>query len=102
MNDLLQDEEPGTSNFELLEQDPSLSVPQPLLPAVEITLETAARWHFDAFQLEEATSGRPLSVLGFYLLNKLNLTREFGAHSALRAQSFASAAKVSTKRAQKK
>ena len=82
MNDLLQDEENGTSNFELLEQDTSLNVPQPLLPAVEITLETAGRWHFDAFQLDEATSGRPLSSLGFYLMSKLNLTREFGESPA--------------------
>ncbi|KAK9839551.1 hypothetical protein WJX84_002829 [Apatococcus fuscideae] len=77
MNDLMQDDEGATSNLDSLELDPNMSVPQALLPAVESTLQTAGRWHFDAFQLEEATSGRPLSSLGFYLIGKLNLVREF-------------------------
>ena len=76
----MQDDEGATSNLDSLELDPNMSVPQALLPAVESTLQTAGRWHFDAFQLEEATSGRPLSSLGFYLIGKLNLVREFGEH----------------------
>ena len=77
MNDLLQDDEAGGNNAESLEME-GVQVPQALMPAAEITLQTAGQWRFDAFQLELDTSGRPLSSLGFYLIGKLNLIREFG------------------------
>ncbi len=82
MNDLLQDDEAGASNADGLESE-SVQVPQALMPAAEVALQTAGQWHFDAFQLEEATMGKPLSSLGFYLFGKLNLVREFGARSCL-------------------
>lgn len=32
-------------------------------------------WQFDSFALEEATGGRPLSFLGFYLMQKMGIVQ---------------------------
>ena len=49
-------------------------------------LGTAYHWHFDAFKLEEVTSGRPLSALAFFLFQKEGLVEYFGIKPVMLAR----------------
>ncbi|MEW5307541.1 MAG: hypothetical protein WDW36_009929 [Sanguina aurantia] len=49
----------------------------PMLDDVERLLLTADSWTFDVFQLDEATGGRPLSTLAFFLISRGGLIKTF-------------------------
>lgn len=58
--------------------EPGSDSPEPpLLTALDGLLGRSDQWHFDAFQLDEATQGHPLSVLGYYLFHSTGLMRLF-------------------------
>lgn len=44
---------------------------------VELVLRSASTWQFDAFKLRDATGGRPLSALAFYIMHTTGLVRQF-------------------------
>ncbi len=39
-------------------------------------------WQFDTFALERASNGRPLSVLGFLLLKRVDVVGKYGLDEA--------------------
>lgn len=41
-------------------------------------LATANEWVFDTFRLAEVTQKRPMSTLGFFILQQTGLVRHFG------------------------
>lgn len=45
-------------------------------------LRTADEWRFDAFALEAASDGRPLSMLAFYLLKRSGLVQSMSLDEA--------------------
>lgn len=57
-----------------------LAKPQPpvVIDQLEAVLATAYDWQFDAFSLNEASQGHPLSTLGYYLFHKQGLIEHFG------------------------
>lgn len=59
----------------------SLKVNRPQAPVVmdqlEAVLASAYDWQFDAFALNEASQGHPLSTLGYYLFHKQGLLEHF-------------------------
>ena len=52
-------------------------VPSNLSPEVVKILKTAETWEFNAFALDDATEGQPLSVLTYWLLESQGLIEEF-------------------------
>lgn len=48
-----------------------------LVPAMEAVLATVEDWRFDAFKLAEVTQGHPLSALGFWLMKRYDIIRNF-------------------------
>ena len=44
-----------------------------LCPKILKVLSKIDDWHFDSFELDEVTSGRPLSTLGFAIMTKCDL-----------------------------
>ncbi|KAG2491707.1 hypothetical protein HYH03_009870 [Edaphochlamys debaryana] len=55
-------------------------VQPPLLDEVERVLSLADSWQYDTWRLAEVTHGHALSCLGFYLLQREGLVREFRLH----------------------
>lgn len=53
---------------------------RPIFDALEAVLRTTDNFSFDAFALESVTGGRPLSVLGYWLLHTSGLIRWAGLH----------------------
>lgn len=53
--------------------------PQPpvVMDQLEVVLASAYEWQFDAFSLNEASQGHPLSTLGYYLFHKQGLIEHF-------------------------
>lgn len=51
--------------------------PAPAWEQVERLLAGSSEWQFDAFALHDATHGRPLSTLAFYLFHQAGLLTEF-------------------------
>ena len=48
-----------------------------LLPTqVEVLLSDIDNWQFDSFKLADAANNRPLSLLTFHLLHRMQLTRK--------------------------
>lgn len=55
-----------------------VAVPRPLVESAEALLACSeSSWQFDSFELAEATCGHPLSVLGFFLLQRSQLISRF-------------------------
>ncbi|KAG2497449.1 hypothetical protein HYH03_004604 [Edaphochlamys debaryana] len=51
--------------------------PPAVIEEVERLLADADSWQFDTWRLQEATQGHPLSVLGFFLMQRSGLIRQF-------------------------
>ena len=47
-------------------------------PSVSSCLSSAETWGFDAFQLDSVTRGRPLSTLGYWILQSTGLLHKHG------------------------
>ncbi|MEW5305766.1 MAG: hypothetical protein WDW36_008285 [Sanguina aurantia] len=58
-------------------QDVVGSPPAPIMEEVERLLCGAGSWKFDVFLLDEATHGRPLSTLAFFLFSSSGLIQSF-------------------------
>ncbi len=54
-------------------------LPLPPLPYLQLALSLGGvdEWQFDSFNLEEASGGRPLSCLAFFLMKRMDLVEHF-------------------------
>ena len=54
-------------------------MPLPAVCPLQLTAALAGveDWQFDAFQLEEASGGRPLSCLAFFIFKRTHLVSSF-------------------------
>eukprot|EP00195_Chlamydomonas_chlamydogama_P016231 CAMPEP_0202895694 /NCGR_PEP_ID=MMETSP1392-20130828/4846_1 /ASSEMBLY_ACC=CAM_ASM_000868 /TAXON_ID=225041 /ORGANISM="Chlamydomonas chlamydogama, Strain SAG 11-48b" /LENGTH=1234 /DNA_ID=CAMNT_0049580803 /DNA_START=259 /DNA_END=3963 /DNA_ORIENTATION=- len=70
-----------------LQQPPQPRVPyEMVIDEAERVLATADSFEFDAFKLAEVTSGHALSVLGYYLVQRAGLFREFRINPVVMAR----------------
>lgn len=53
---------------------------------LERMLNTSNQWQFDAFKLQEASNGHPLSALGYFLFNQAGLITKFNMKPILLAR----------------
>eukprot|EP00879_Flechtneria_rotunda_P005016 GHRR01005292.1.p1 GENE.GHRR01005292.1~~GHRR01005292.1.p1 ORF type:complete len:859 (+),score=362.03 GHRR01005292.1:904-3480(+) len=71
----------STSGWRAAKPEPPVVVEQ-----LEAVLASAMEWQFDAFALTEASSGHPLSTLGYYLFHKHGLIEQFNLKPACLAR----------------
>ena len=53
-------------------------VPRDLVPEMEQVLGKSEHWVYDTFHLADVTKKRPMSTLGFFILQQSGLVRHFG------------------------
>lgn len=57
-----------------------------MMTQVERILARSDEWTFDAFSLDKATQGRPLSTLAFYLMSREGLLKHYNLEPLLVAR----------------